>query len=79
MTNVLIELNDATAEAAREAGLLTSAAMERLLREALIRREAATELLGIADRVGGLPPLSMAEIDAEVKALRAERRRAGGR
>ncbi len=52
MTNVLIELNDATADAAREAALLTSAAMERLLREALIRREAATELLGIADRVG---------------------------
>lgn len=41
------------------------------------RREAAPDqLLAIADRVAaaGIPPMSMEEINAEVKAVRAERR-----
>jgi hypothetical protein len=46
----------------------------------LSRREAADALLSIADRVAaaGIAPMSMDEIDAEVKAFRAERRRCAG-
>jgi len=68
--------------AAREAGLLTSEAPERLLMDAIKRRQAADALLEIAERVAeaGIEPMSMEEIDREVKAVRAERRRrAGGR
>jgi hypothetical protein len=81
MTTIQIELPDATAQAARDAGLLTPQAIERLLTDALKRKQSAQALLSIADRVAvaGIPPMSMEEINAEVKAARAERRqRAGG-
>jgi hypothetical protein len=81
MTKIEIELPDATAKAARDAGLLTPDALDRLLTDAIKRRQAADSLLSIAERVqaAGIPPMSMEEIDAEVKAYRAERRqRAGG-
>jgi hypothetical protein len=76
MTTIQIELPDATAQAARAAGLLTSQALARLLNEAIKRRQAADALLSIADRVAeaGIAPMSMDEINAEVKASRAERR-----
>jgi hypothetical protein len=76
VTTIQIELPDATAQAARAAGLLTSQALARLLNEALKRRQAADALLSIADRVAeaGIAPMSMDEINAEVKASRAERR-----
>jgi len=81
MTKVQIELSDATARAAREAGLLTSEALERLLMDAVRRRQAADALLAIAERVAeaGIEPMSMEEIDQEVKAVRTERRRRAGR
>lgn len=81
MTKIQIELPDATAKAAREAGLLTPRALGRLLSEAIKRRRAADSLLTIADRVAkaGIAPMSMREIDAEVKAVRAGRRRRAGR
>jgi hypothetical protein len=77
MARIQIELPDATAQAAREAGLLTPEALERLLTEALRRKQAADSLLSIADRVAaaGIEPMSMEEINAELKATRAERRR----
>ncbi|WP_309626214.1 hypothetical protein [Methylibium sp.] len=81
MTTIQIELPDATAQAAREAGLLTPQALDRLLTDALKRQQAADSLLSIADRVAaaGIEPMSMEEINAEVKAARAERRqRASG-
>jgi hypothetical protein len=81
MTTIQIELPDTTVEATREAGLLTPQALERLLTDALKRKHAGEALLAIADRVAaaGIPPMSMEEINAEVKAVRAERRqRAGG-
>jgi len=81
VTKIEIELPEATAQAARDAGLLTSQALDRLLTDAIRRRQAADSLLSIADRVAasGIEPMSMEEIDAEVKAYRAERRqRAGG-
>jgi hypothetical protein len=81
MTTIQIELPEATVQAAREAGLLTPQALERLLNEALRRKQAADSLLSIAERVAaaGIEPMSMEEINAEVKAARAERKqRAGG-
>jgi hypothetical protein len=81
MTKIQIELPEATAKAAREAGLLTPQALDRLLTDAIRRQQAADALLSIADRVteAGVEPMSMEEIDAEVKAVRAERRRRAGR
>jgi hypothetical protein len=76
MTTIQIELPEATAQAARAAGLLTPQALDRLLTDALKRQEAADSLLSIADRVAaaGIEPMSMEEINAEVKAARAERK-----
>jgi hypothetical protein len=76
MTMLQIELPDTTAQAAHAAGLLTPQALDRLLNEALRKREAANSLLSIADRVAiaGIAPMTMQEINAEVKAARAERR-----
>ena len=76
MTTIQIELPDATARAARDAGLLTPQALDRLLTDALKRQQAADALLSIADRVeaAGIEPMSMDEINAEVKAARLERR-----
>jgi hypothetical protein len=50
------------------------------LSDAIRRRQAADTLLAIADRVAeaGIEPMSMEEIDREVKAVRAERRRRAG-
>lgn len=81
MTTIQIELPDATAQAAKDAGLLTPQALDRLLTHALQRRQAADALMAIAKRVAeaGVAPMSMDEINAEVKAARAERKqRAGG-
>jgi hypothetical protein len=81
MTKIQIELPDATAKAAHDAGLLTPQALDRLLTDAIRRRQAADSLLTIADRAAaaGVEPMSMEEVDAEVKAARAGRgRRAGG-
>ena len=81
MTMIQIELPEATAKAAREAGLLTPESLERMLSDALKRKEVANSLLSMTDRVAasGIEPMSMEEINAEVKAARAERRqRAGG-
>jgi hypothetical protein len=81
MTKVQVELSDAAAKAAREAGLLTPKTLGRLLTQAIRRRKAADSLLTIADRVAkaGIAPMSMDEIDAEVKTVRARRRRRAGR
>jgi hypothetical protein len=80
MTKITIELADATAQEADEAGLLTSQAIERLLADALRRRHAADAVLSVAGRVAksGVDPMPMEEINAEVKATRAERRRRAG-
>lgn len=81
MTTIQIELPEATAQAARDAGLLTPQALDRLLTDAIKRQQAADSLLSIAERVAaaGIAPMSMDEINAEIKAARAERQqRAGG-
>ncbi len=73
-----VDLPDSLAKEAKAAGLLTPMAIERLLREA-IRRKAFDDFLTVADRVeaADVPPLSMEEINAEIKACRQERRLAG--
>ena len=80
VTKIQIELSEATAEAARAAGLLTPQALDRLLIDALRRHQAIDSLLSIADRVAaaGIPPMTDEEIDAEVKAARAERKKRAG-
>ena len=79
MTTIQIELPDATAQAARDAGLLTPQALDRLLLDAIKRQQAADSLLSLADRIAaaGIAPMSMEEINAEVKAYRAEQRQQG--
>jgi hypothetical protein len=81
MAKIEIELPEATAKAARKAGLLTPQALDRLLTDAIRRREAADALLRTADRVAeaGIAPMPMEDIDAEVKAVRSERRRRASR
>ena len=76
MTTVEIELPEATAQAAKAAGLLTPQALDRLLSNALRKREAVQSLRSVAGDVAaaGIAPMTMEEIDAEVKAVRAERR-----
>ena len=81
MTTIQIELPEATAQAARDAGLLTLPALDRLLTDAIKRQQAADSLLSIAARVAaaGIAPMSLDDINAEVKAARTEQRqRAGG-
>ena len=67
-------------ESRERAGLLTPQALDRLLTDAIRRRQAADSLLMIAERVTatGVEPMSMEEVDAEVKAARASRRRRAG-
>ena len=65
---------------AEASGLLTSQALEALLREE-VRRRRVSQLFEAADRLAALPPLTEAEVEAEIQAARAERRssRASGR
>jgi glutamate 5-kinase len=81
MTKIQIELPDATAKAAREAGVLEPKTLARLVSDEIRRRAAGTRVLAIAGGVAaaGIEPMSMDEIDAEVKAVRAERRRRASR
>lgn len=76
MTTVQIELPDALVNQARAAGLLTSDALYRLLSGALKQQAAARSLLQVANQLAAadLPPMSPAEIQAEIDASRASRR-----
>ena len=75
MTTIQIELPDATAQAARDAGLLTSRALVQLLKDAM-RKQAAKALLDGAARASkaGAKPMSMDEIQSEVNAVRRARK-----
>jgi post-segregation antitoxin (ccd killing protein) len=72
-----LSLPDELADQARAAGLLTSEAIERLMREA-IRKAAARRFLEIGQRLraAGEPGITEAELEAELKAVRAELREA---
>lgn len=68
-------LPDSLIREAEANGLLTSEAIEHLLREE-IRRRRVNQLFESADRLAALemPPLTEAEIEAEVQAVRNARR-----
>ena len=70
-----LDLPDQLARDAQAAGLLTPKALRALLRDAMQRR-AAQELLAGAQRASkaGSQALSMRQIQAEVKAVRREKR-----
>ena len=75
MTTVQITLPDQLAAEAQRAGLLSSEAIERLVREA-IRRSALDELKQAMDRMAAVeePEMTPEEIAGEINAARAERR-----
>lgn len=74
MTQVTIDLPDQLAELARQEGLLSPAAVQRLIEEA-IRRRAGQRFLETLDRLAAAEPrLTSEEIQAEIDAARRERR-----
>jgi hypothetical protein len=78
MTTVQINLPDELARDAQAAGLLTPEALEQMLREQL-RKRAGEELRAMWARrpAEELTPETEQEIVAEVRAVRAERRKRG--
>jgi len=76
MTTLELKLNlpDELASKAQAAGLLNAEAVERLLREQL-RRQAGRELRAMLKKADayGTPPMTEDEVQAEIKAYRAER------
>jgi len=73
MTELLLKLPDDLAQRAKSAGLLSDAAIQQLLEDAM-RRAAGRKLLEVAERVhaAGIPPMTDEEVVAEVKAVRTE-------
>lgn len=73
-----LALPDSLAREAEAAGLLTPESIESLLREEVCRRR-VNQLFEAADRLAALdlPPLTTAEVEAELQAARAERRAPG--
>ena len=75
MKTIEISLPDELAQKAAQAGLLSAAAMEALLRGAIEKRQ-VDELFVNMDKLERLAPaLSEEEIDVEIAAARAERAR----
>jgi len=75
-----LDLPDSVAREAEARGLLTSAALEELLR-AELRRRAGERLAEVMDQLAAvpLPPLTEEEVEAEIQAVRAARREAHAR
>jgi hypothetical protein len=74
-----ISIPEGLVREAAEIGLSMPQAVEQLLREELRRRRGA-EFIALADRAASLqlPPMTMEEIQAEIDAVRGERRRKCG-
>lgn len=72
---LVLALPDALAHEAEEAGLLNAQAIETLLREA-IRRRRVERLFEAMERLSVVSPkpLTAAEVEAEIEAVRAARR-----
>jgi len=70
-----LALSDDLAREAENIGLLTPQSIEALLREE-VRRHRVNQLFKAADRLASLdmPPLTEAEVEAEIQAARNERR-----
>ena len=73
---IRLDLPEALVKAAQANGLLESAPIGDLLAAELRRRKAAVELGKVLDTLRAQPgePMTMEEIQAEVDAVRAERR-----
>jgi hypothetical protein len=73
---IQLDLPDALAKEAKANGLLESDSMTDLLSIELRRRKAAAELDEVLDKIHAQPgePMSPEEIQAEIDAVRAERR-----
>jgi len=75
MTNITLSLPDELAQQAQSAGLLQPDAIERLLRDAISKRQ-VEQLFSTMGKLAALQPaLTEAEIDAEIAAARADRAR----
>jgi hypothetical protein len=79
MTTIQITISDALAKEAAAEGLLEPGAFEAILRERLAairvgKMQAARQKMVSA----AVPPMAAKEIEAEIQAYRAERRRAAG-
>lgn len=74
MTTLEITLPDSLAKEAKAAGLLAPEALETMLREAM-RKRAVDRLFQAMDRMAqaDVPPMTEAEIQAEIDAVRAVR------
>lgn len=75
MTELVLTLPDDLARQAKEAGLLSSEAIEQLLRERL-RRQAGEELREMMKKLAadGSPAMSEDEVQADIDVYRAQRR-----
>lgn len=80
VVELTLDLPDSVAREAEAGGLLTSTALEALLRAELRRRRIA-ELGEAMDRLAALPlpPLTNEEVEEEIQAVRAARRKAHAR
>ena len=80
MTELTVKLHDELASQIRAAGLLNDGALEKVFREAL-RKQAVGELFAALDEIEALklPPMTEAEVQAEIDAARAERRTRTGK
>ena len=78
--DIQLTLPDGLAREAEDNGLLTPEALERLLREEL-RRRRVDRLFEAADRLAEIetPPLTEAEVEAEIRAARRSRRATNAR
>ena len=76
MATLTIDLSDKLEEEAGDAELLASDALEMMLRENLPHR-AIDGLFEASDKLAGsdFPAMTMAEIQADVNAVRSQRRR----
>lgn len=78
---LIVNLPDTLANEARAAGLLAPQSIEKLLREAIERRRQLEAFFTTVERLraADIAPMSDEEIQAEVDAVRAERRAARNR
>jgi len=70
-----LDLSEALAQEAKSKGLLESPAVERMLR-AELKRSRVDQLFAAADHLAAQssPPMTEAEVEAEIQAARAQRR-----
>lgn len=74
--DITITLPDELAQQAKAKGLLTPQAIEQLIDAELARQRNIDELFASIDRLAAanIPPMTNDELNAEIRAARAERR-----